>query len=197
MAADDGREFRNFFASRSTPISLRRAMRTPISPVPHCATTSSRRAISCSARPSCLMVVLLWSTAVTCRSTDTEQSPPGRGHADRLSALARAGVDCSSSIERLNADTWFVRDQRVDGGARGWGEVAPFYIDQEAPVPEGGLPSPVEAPGSRSVTTTFVYALTRFGLAAVLAEVLRSGCSAVAEGPPSSRIAAVSRLSHD
>ncbi|MGZ5866346.1 MAG: SURF1 family protein [Xanthobacteraceae bacterium] len=67
-------------------------------------------------------------------------------------------------------DTWFVRDHLAMAKARGWGEVAPFYIDQETPVPAGGLPRPA------AVTVMlrndhFGYALTWFGLAAVLAGV--------------------------
>ena len=67
-------------------------------------------------------------------------------------------------------DTWFVRDQRAMAKIRGWGEVAPFYIDQEAPVPEGGLPRP----GAVKVNLRndhLGYALTWFGLAAVLAVI--------------------------
>jgi surfeit locus 1 family protein len=64
-------------------------------------------------------------------------------------------------------DTWFVRDQRAMAAARGWGEVAPFYIDQESPMPAGRLPRPA------SLTVNLrndhlSYALTWFGLAAVL-----------------------------
>ena len=39
-------------------------------------------------------------------------------------------------------NTWFVRDQRAMAKTLGWGEVAPFYIDQESPVPAGGVPKP-------------------------------------------------------
>jgi surfeit locus 1 family protein len=69
-----------------------------------------------------------------------------------------------------SGETWFVRDQRAMAEARDWGEVAPFYIDQEAPAPEGGLPRPSKL----QVTLRndhFGYALTWFGLAAVLAGV--------------------------
>ena len=69
-----------------------------------------------------------------------------------------------------NGDTWFVRDPQAMARARGWGEVAPFYIDQESPVPPGGLPRP----SALAVTLRddhLGYALTWFGLAAVLAGV--------------------------
>jgi cytochrome oxidase assembly protein ShyY1 len=69
-----------------------------------------------------------------------------------------------------SGDTWFVRNPTKMAAARGWGEVAPFYIDQESPVPASGLPRPA------SLTVMlrddhFGYALTWFGLAAVLAGV--------------------------
>jgi cytochrome oxidase assembly protein ShyY1 len=41
---------------------------------------------------------------------------------------------------------WFTRDHLAMARALGWGErgkqVAPFYIDLESPVPEGGIPKP-------------------------------------------------------
>ncbi len=51
--------------------------------------------------------------------------------------------------------------------AKGWGNVAPFYVDQESPVPPSGLPRPA------SLTVNLrndhlQYAVTWFGLAAVL-----------------------------
>jgi cytochrome oxidase assembly protein ShyY1 len=69
-----------------------------------------------------------------------------------------------------DGDTWFVRDPQAMAKARGWGEVAPFYIDQELPVPASGMPRP----SALSVTLRndhLGYALTWFGLAAVLAGV--------------------------
>jgi len=66
--------------------------------------------------------------------------------------------------------TWFVRDQRAMAKELGWGEVAPFYIDQESPVPAGGVPKP----GPLKVqfkNDHLGYALTWFGLAAGLTAV--------------------------
>jgi cytochrome oxidase assembly protein ShyY1 len=37
---------------------------------------------------------------------------------------------------------WFSRDHLAMAQALGWGEVAPFYIDLEAPVPASGIPKP-------------------------------------------------------
>jgi surfeit locus 1 family protein len=68
------------------------------------------------------------------------------------------------------ANLWFARDQLAIAAAKGWGNVAPFYVEQEAPVPPGGLP----APGKLTVNLPdnhLQYAITWFALAAVLAAV--------------------------
>ena len=72
---------------------------------------------------------------------------------------------------------WFVRDPAAIAAAKGLGpkglgqgttQVAPFYVEQESPAPPGGLPQPgklvVNLPDNH-----LQYALTWFGLAAVLA----------------------------
>jgi surfeit locus 1 family protein len=67
-------------------------------------------------------------------------------------------------------DLWFVRDHRAMAQRYGWGEVAPFYIEMESPAPAGGVPRP----GRLTVKLRndhFGYALTWFGLAAVLVGV--------------------------
>ena len=51
---------------------------------------------------------------------------------------------------------------------KGWGEVAPFYIEQEAPVPSGGLPHP-SALKVQLRNDHLQYAITWYGLAATLA----------------------------
>jgi cytochrome oxidase assembly protein ShyY1 len=43
-----------------------------------------------------------------------------------------------NSAKRL----WFARDHLSMARALGWGDVAPFYIDLEQPMPEGGIPKP-------------------------------------------------------
>ncbi|HEY4775000.1 MAG TPA: SURF1 family cytochrome oxidase biogenesis protein [Xanthobacteraceae bacterium] len=63
---------------------------------------------------------------------------------------------------------WFVRDPVAMAEAKGWGRVAPFYIDQEGPVPAGGLPRPGRLRASLS-NPHLSYALTWYGLAAVVA----------------------------
>jgi cytochrome oxidase assembly protein ShyY1 len=65
------------------------------------------------------------------------------------------------------ADLWFVRDHRAMATANDWGTVAPFYIDQESPVPEGGVPRP--APLKLNLRNEHLqYAMIWYGLAAVL-----------------------------
>jgi surfeit locus 1 family protein len=65
-------------------------------------------------------------------------------------------------------DIWMVRDPSAMAQVKGWGTVAPFYIEQEAPVPPGGLPHP--APLKVHLRNDHLnYAITWYGLAAVLA----------------------------
>jgi surfeit locus 1 family protein len=65
---------------------------------------------------------------------------------------------------------WFVRDPKAMAEAHKWASVAPFYIDQESPVPPGGVPLPgkldVQLPDNH-----LQYAITWFGLALGLAGV--------------------------
>jgi cytochrome oxidase assembly protein ShyY1 len=59
---------------------------------------------------------------------------------------------------------WFTRDHMAMAHALGWGDVAPFYIDLETPVPPSGVPKP----GPLTVHLKddhMQYALTWFGLA--------------------------------
>jgi surfeit locus 1 family protein len=65
------------------------------------------------------------------------------------------------------SDTWFVRDQRAMAAAKGWGDVAPFYVDQESPVPAGGMPRPAALKVILR-NDHLQYAVTWYGLAAVL-----------------------------
>jgi cytochrome oxidase assembly protein ShyY1 len=44
--------------------------------------------------------------------------------------------------ENITKRLWFTRDHLAMAHMLGWGEVAPFYIDLEAPVPESGIPKP-------------------------------------------------------
>lgn len=62
---------------------------------------------------------------------------------------------------------WFVRDPGAMAASMDLGAIAPFYVEQEAPVPPGGLPSPARLTANLS-NNHLQYALTWFGLAAVL-----------------------------
>jgi surfeit locus 1 family protein len=65
---------------------------------------------------------------------------------------------------------WFVRDPRAIAAAKGIGAVAPFYVEQESPVPPGGWPQPgklvVNLPNNH-----LQYVVTWYGLALVLVVV--------------------------
>jgi cytochrome oxidase assembly protein ShyY1 len=64
-------------------------------------------------------------------------------------------------------NTFFARDHQAIATARQWGSVAPFYVEQEAPVPPGGLPKP--GPIKVNLRNQHLqYAVTWFGLALVL-----------------------------
>jgi surfeit locus 1 family protein len=65
---------------------------------------------------------------------------------------------------------WFARDPIAIAAAKKLGPVAPFYVEQEQPVPPGGLPKPgplqVVLPNNH-----LQYAVTWFGLALALVGV--------------------------
>ena len=66
--------------------------------------------------------------------------------------------------EDITKRLWFTRDHLAIARGLGWGEVAPFYIDLESPVPESGIPKP----GPLEVHLKddhLQYAITWFGLA--------------------------------
>jgi surfeit locus 1 family protein len=62
---------------------------------------------------------------------------------------------------------WFARDPAAMAAAKKWGSVAPFYLDQEAPLPPGGLPK--AGPLTANLPNNHLqYAVTWYGLAAVI-----------------------------
>jgi surfeit locus 1 family protein len=65
---------------------------------------------------------------------------------------------------------WFLRDPATIAAAKGWAHVSPFYVEEETPMPPGGLPRPgrlvVNLPDNH-----LQYAITWYGLALVLAVV--------------------------
>ena len=70
--------------------------------------------------------------------------------------------------ENIAKRLWFTRDHLAMARALGWGEVAPFYIDLEQPVPASGIPKP----GPLEVHLKddhLQYAITWFTLAGAVA----------------------------
>lgn len=67
-------------------------------------------------------------------------------------------------------NVWYARDIQGIAAAKHWTDAAPFYIDEESPVPPGGLPLPgrieVHLPDNH-----LQYVITWFGLALALAGV--------------------------
>jgi surfeit locus 1 family protein len=83
-------------------------------------------------------------------------------------------------------NVWFVRDHLAIGAAKDWGEIAPFYVEQEAPIPPGGLPQP----GALTVKLRnehLQYALTWYGLALVLLAVFAAWTMSRRDGALSPR----------
>ena len=77
----------------------------------------------------------------------------------------RAGM--FTPAENAGKRLWFARDVASMARALGWGPMAPFYIDLEAPVPDNGIPKP----GPLHVHLKddhLQYAITWFGLATVM-----------------------------
>jgi surfeit locus 1 family protein len=66
---------------------------------------------------------------------------------------------------------WFTRDPRAIAEAKGIHPVAPFYVEQESPVPRSGLPRPGRI-AVRLRNAHLQYALTWYGLALVLVVVV-------------------------
>jgi cytochrome oxidase assembly protein ShyY1 len=70
--------------------------------------------------------------------------------------------------ENVARRLWFTRDHLAMARALGWGDVAPFYIDLEKPVPPNGIPKP----GPLQVHLKddhLQYAITWFALAGAVA----------------------------
>jgi surfeit locus 1 family protein len=67
-------------------------------------------------------------------------------------------------------NVFFTRDPGAIAAAKGWGPVAPFYVEQEAPSAPGGLPQ-VGRLEPNLPNNHLQYAITWYGLAAVLTGV--------------------------
>jgi surfeit locus 1 family protein len=67
-------------------------------------------------------------------------------------------------------NVWYLRDLKAIAAEKKWATAAPFYIDQEGPVPQGALPLPAKI-DVRLSDNHLQYAVTWFGLALGLAGV--------------------------
>jgi surfeit locus 1 family protein len=65
---------------------------------------------------------------------------------------------------------WFARDPVAIAGAKGVDPIAPFYVEQESPVPPGALPQPGKLVAQLR-NEHLQYAVTWYGLALVLVVV--------------------------
>jgi cytochrome oxidase assembly protein ShyY1 len=110
--------------------------------------------------------------------------PSAPGAADVVGALRwpEAGSAFVSDHDAAG-DVWMVRDPAAMAQLKGWGAVAPFYIEQEGPVPPGGLPHP--APLKVQLRNDHLqYAVTWYGLAAVLVVMFAIWAAKRREGQP-------------
>jgi len=97
--------------------------------------------------------------------------PRRRGSQEIVGALRwPEGPPWFISAHDATGAVWYARNHRMMAEFKKWGAVAPFYIEQEAPVPPGGLPHPA-ALTVRLRNNHLQYALTWYGLAAVLVVV--------------------------
>jgi surfeit locus 1 family protein len=103
----------------------------------------------------------------------------------RQDIASRAGDEITGLVEMVGAlrwpeargifspndqperNLWFVRDPVAIATAKGWGDVAPFYVELESPRPAGGLPQP-GALKANLRNEHLQYAITWYGLALVV-----------------------------
>jgi surfeit locus 1 family protein len=102
------------------------------------------------------------------------QDPKSRSTGDGGGTIEMTGVmrwpqprDLFSPRDDAAHNLWFVRDQLAIASAKGWGEVAPFYVELESPQPPGGLPR-AGALKLELRNMHLQYAITWYGLAAVV-----------------------------
>jgi cytochrome oxidase assembly protein ShyY1 len=94
--------------------------------------------------------------------------PGAAGTVDIVGALRwREAGSAFVSDHDAAGEVWMVRDPAAMAQLKGWGAVAPFYIEQEAPVPPGGLPHPAQLK-MHLHNDHLQYAVTWYGLATVL-----------------------------
>ncbi|MGP0092542.1 MAG: SURF1 family protein [Xanthobacteraceae bacterium] len=102
---------------------------------------------------------------------------PGKAQSEPAGSLDIVGVlrwpearGAFTPADEPDKNLWFVRDPAVIAAAKGWGAVAPFLVEQEAPVPPSGWPRP--GPLTVQLRNEHLqYALTWYGLALALVAV--------------------------
>jgi surfeit locus 1 family protein len=105
------------------------------------------------------------------------KDPASRGQSVPLGSIDIVGVmrwpearGMFTPDDDPKTNVWYLRNQKAMAAVKKWDAPAPFYIEQESPVPPGGLPKPgkliVSLPDNH-----LQYALTWFGLALALAGV--------------------------
>ena len=97
---------------------------------------------------------------------DRAVSPLVTGRAEPLTGYLRFAEKPGwlTPAENRASRLWFARDHLAMAQALGWGEVAPFYIDLETPLPQSGVPR--AGPLSVHLKDDHMqYAITWFGLA--------------------------------
>jgi surfeit locus 1 family protein len=103
----------------------------------------------------------------------------------RQDPASRAGGEITGIVEMVGAlrwpeargifspndqparNLWFARDPAGIAVAKGWGDVAPFYVELESPQPSGGLPQ-AGALKANLRNEHLQYAITWYGLALVM-----------------------------
>lgn len=100
---------------------------------------------------------------------DRAVAPLLTGQPATLSGYLRFPEAAGTLTPAANVDKrlWFTRDHVAMARLLNWGEVAPFYIDLESPVPASGTPKagPLDV---HLKDNHLQYAITWFGLAAVV-----------------------------
>ena len=129
------------------PIRLQRAKRWSTPRLRPSGPMCPDRATGCSRRRGLPMAASSSSIAVSCRTA-------GRTRRSRADGQIAGPVELSARMRWPDARHWFTPndDPRITSGSpairrpspprRELAPVAPFYIEQEAPVPPGGLPQP-------------------------------------------------------
>jgi surfeit locus 1 family protein len=107
------------------------------------------------------------SKVVVNRGYAPDRSAARSGRAQEIVGALRWPEDPSWFVSAHSAGVWYARDHRAMAAQKNWGAVAPFYIEQEAPVPSGGVPHPAPLK-VRLRNDHLQYAITWYGLAAVL-----------------------------